>query len=1478
MSHDDRHWAGPDEELGRYISASAEKTLLAYGNDPDLIEEHANQEQHTAHGGYAGRQLVELVQNAADALAGGSGGRGRIAIRVDDSFLYCADDGKPIDKPGVRALRFSYMSRKTGIDEIGRFGLGFKSLLGVSSAPEFFSVAASFRFDPEHARKRIQLVAPGAVKLPTLRLPAPLDPQVCRDGDPVLDQLMGWASNIVRLPLKPDAIPNVTTQVLDFPKEFLLFVEHVRSLTLSESTMRSSRRIEVRRRGEDHTLVEVGRQTTRWRVFSRSHPLSDKARTDNRALDDEKRVIQWAAPVGKTRDRRESGYFWAFFPTMTASLVSGILNAHWKTNEDRKNLLPGPYNDELIAAAADLIAQNIHKLSTDDDPATHLDALPRRKAPGDSEQSGALRDKLFSKLSRRPVVPDQRGTLLNLKAIKYPPRELTTGGRALERAPFQRWSEYRGRPSNWLHPHAISPARLAKIDELFKALQPWRPSPLVAPRATIAQWLGALVNDCPRLEVARASMAAVQAAAAIPRRARPRKPAEFGPIVLAANGELRTPDPEGIFLANPEHGIADAPIRKSEVHPDLAKDFLTRNALRELGITTASPISRFSAFVEGIVEHFTGANMYPPGIWGAFWKQSRRLAVSDVLEILKRKGQGKVPFVHTLAGTWSPPAFVLLPGAIVEGTGERDARVTVDMRYHTDDVELLRGLGVWAGPQVNRDLSMEPWFRVYRNTKRSEFRRQALEAVGAKPNENLLAFDRERGSGPLHILARLSPQSAALYTDALLDLASTYEPWIMRHKTQTRYPPLEFESPTLDHLRHYGWVDTVDGPVPLDDALGPRPKSKAALYALLAHPKADKIKNAFELAEPQPVFTGLGDPVPLVDVWPGLREHLRDDQEHISLCRCDHIGVGGQGRKCVLYGGDLYLATRVEEEEKQLRLVVDRLAIKLSRHQQQRILQKQSEQAIRQHRVAVQQASTDAQRLLNAVGPGNLRVGLGNSVLAILESEDGPLDGVQLAEAVIATHHTDSLRQFRWALDHLDPPRQWAGSSAAVKFVQSLGFSSEWAGQRGTRRDAYIQVRGPFQLPALHGYQRTIVARIRSLLRNGVEIDAKRRGMVSLPTGSGKTRVAVQALVESIREDGFPGGILWVADREELCEQAVESWAQVWASIGGPGDLRISRMWGGHRNPQRNVGPHIVIATIQTLNARFKARNPTGDSFLSDMELVVFDEAHRSVAPTFTSVMDELGLTHMQRSREPFVIGLTATPYRGYNEAETAWLARRYARNRLDEEAFAKSDAEYVVNELQDDQVLAKVDHRTIEGAQFTLADHEVDRMAEVPWLPRSAEERLAHDADRTGRILEAYEEHVPRDWPALVFATSVEHAGVLAALLNARGVRARAVSGQTEMSTRRRIVESFRSGELQALVNYAVFREGFDAPRTRAIVVARPVYSPNLYFQMIGRGMRGTKNGGNERCLVLNVRDNILNFNRALAFAELDWLWAKRE
>ncbi|MXX06711.1 MAG: hypothetical protein F4Z71_08125 [Gammaproteobacteria bacterium] len=261
--------------------------------------------------------------------------------------------------------------------------------------------------------------------------------------------------------------------------------------------------------------------------------------------------------------------------------------------------------------------------------------------------------------------------------------------------------------------------------------------------------------------------------------------------------------------------------------------------------------------------------------------------------------------------------------------------------------------------------------------------------------------------------------------------------------------------------------------------------------------------------------------------------------------------------------------------------------------------------------------------------------------------------------------------------------------------------------------------------------------------------------------------------------------------------------------------------------------------------------------------------------------MSELGLTFRRGADEPLLLGLTATPYRGRDEEETQRLVNRYGRNRLDAAAFGIDDPQAIIGELQEMTVLAEADHAVIAGAQLALSPAELREIKEkaLPWLPESVEQRIAGDAIRTRGIVEAYREKVANtlgaDAPTLIFATSVDHAKTVAAMLELEGVSARAVSGETDRAVRRSAVDQFRNGDIKVLVNYGVFREGFDAPKTRAIIVARPVYSPNLYFQMIGRGLRGKLNGGSDRCLILDVKDNIENYDRALAFSELDWLWA---
>ena len=1484
-------WAGPDGELGRYITEESERTLDSYRAQPNYVREHANVEEDTAYGGYQHRQLFELVQNSADALwcdagareTGGhvpAGGRGRIEVRLTEECLYCADDGDPIDTDGVKALMFSHLSPKRGTSQIGTFGLGFKAVLGVSDAPEFFSRSGSFQFDRDRARERIREVVPDAERCPVLRLPEAIDPVDCWEQDCVLRDVMTWAANIVRLPLRPGARDDLRLQMVDFLAEFLLFVAHVGSLALLDDLGSVNRMLALGKVDDDYLLAD-GDATTQWRLFERTHRLSSAARADLRPGDDGEEVpIWWAAPVDRLN---RPGRFWAFFPTATQSLVPGILNAPWKTNEDRQNLLDGRYNDELIAASASLIADSLPLIQTNEDPARHLDVLPRRHEAGDSHQADILRERLFTALHGRAIVPDQDGKLCRVRDISYPPVQLTPD-RGMDISPFERWAAYPCRPRDWLHHKALTRTRLATVDRLFQAPDEpaWRVSR--APRASLVTWLETLVQRAVVGEAVGASMAAIQTAALISLDRR--TDGDLGRIVLTESGRWSKPDPQGLFL--PIESIVGFGTAgpDSTVHPDLAADEGTLSALQELGLKPPSDEGRFRVIANRVLAD-------PSHVYGdddlleEFWRASRALSAVDALVIISEHHDWRGDLcVRTRAGGWKPLHSVLMPGAIVPGDESLDDDVTVDSDFHDPDQELLSALGVADQPFVGCDVLSGPVFSCYQDYQEQQYR--GRDDLPATPQTGYLAFTHYKKVGPLDVICHLSAEASAAYTDALLRLDACYEPWMMWHTGSNRekYPKMECEPLPIRLLRAYGQVQTPAGIVPLGDALGPQPASPAALHTLLQHPNADRIRQAFDLSDPVPDLFGEGDSTPLTDIWPGLREYLPAHRRNSRLVPCERIRVAGEERLCVSQANDVFLVGSVDDDERTaLELVSEELDLGLGHRDIETILRRRTPAEIEAARAVVGRCSKDAERLLAAVSEQTLRTGLPPSLLAVLEDGHESLTAIEVAEAVIATFHTDALRSFRRALDHLGPPARWSGSQRAVAFVRSLGFSDEWAGEPKAKRPAYMEVEGPRSLPELHDYQRVIAANVREMLRAEGGGSVERRGMVSLPTGSGKTRVAVQAIVEAVRDDGFRGGVLWVADRDELCEQAVEAWAQVWRSEGSEAEqLRISRMWSGQPKPIATSEHHVVVATIQTLSARLSSR-PAEYEFLRDFKLAVFDEAHRSIAPTFTSVMQDLGLSYRRQEDEPFLIGLTATPYRGHDEAETARLVRRYGSTRLDSGAFADDDPQRVIQELQNMGVLAQADHEVIEGGTFSLGPEEweeIRRFVRGPerrelllaWLPQSVEDQIAHSTERTRRILDAYDEYVEPDWPTLIFATSVEHAQTLAALLNRQGIAARAVSGTTEPATRRRVVEGFRNGEIKALVNYGVFREGFDAPKTRAIIVARPVYSPNLYFQMIGRGLRGPLNGGDDRCLVLNVRDNIEGFGEALAFLDLDWLW----
>jgi superfamily II DNA or RNA helicase len=491
-------------------------------------------------------------------------------------------------------------------------------------------------------------------------------------------------------------------------------------------------------------------------------------------------------------------------------------------------------------------------------------------------------------------------------------------------------------------------------------------------------------------------------------------------------------------------------------------------------------------------------------------------------------------------------------------------------------------------------------------------------------------------------------------------------------------------------------------------------------------------------------------------------------------------------------------------------------------------------------------------------------------LVGLLDEVDRPTvnqtekSGRQVAAVFLCTFSCATLQRLASVLKQrgFNPPERW-GTDDAIRFAAEMGFPDSYGGSPSHRRDQNLVVDGPMRLEPLHDFQE----HVRDSLFGLFEGSGRRRAIILLPTGSGKTRVAVQAAVEAMSKGTIPPKILWVAQSDELCEQAVQCFRQVWWNFGRPfTQLRISRLWGGvGRRMVPDRGPHVVVASIQTLEKRVGDRS---FAWLAQAGAVFIDEAHHAITKTYTRVLHWLDET---RENEPPIIGLTATAFRGFNEEQSRALIRRF-----DSLVFPVDiEQAILVRELQRRGILSNAHFDTIESmVQLQFTPEEVAHIETFGEIPDSALMRLIASKDRNERIIQAVLALSPT-CRLLLFAINVEHARRLAAALTARGRKAAAIHAGTPSVIRRQLIRDYDSGEIPTLVNYGVLTTGFDAPKTAVIMVARPTFSPNLYQQMIGRGLRGEKNGGTPEGRVITVQDNLELFGERLVFEHFRQMYA---
>jgi DNA repair protein RadD len=362
-------------------------------------------------------------------------------------------------------------------------------------------------------------------------------------------------------------------------------------------------------------------------------------------------------------------------------------------------------------------------------------------------------------------------------------------------------------------------------------------------------------------------------------------------------------------------------------------------------------------------------------------------------------------------------------------------------------------------------------------------------------------------------------------------------------------------------------------------------------------------------------------------------------------------------------------------------------------------------------------------------------------------------------------------------------------------------------------------------LPELYPHQTDHKDRVRAALKS------RRSVILQAEPGVGKTRMS-KWILGSYQNTGS-GHALFAVYGRGLVDNATKSFSE------SPELPHAVLMSGRDCNPVFRV----QVASIDTMLSWFCEGG--GYSWDMTFDLIVYDEAHahhtkfaRFLAAHLAK-RTELGLS------PPFVIGLTATP-----EAKgLADVYREIVRGKSPEWLIANGFLKPYRYFHATDGDLGKLVKR---GDTFTEASIS------------AAMDGMSGD--------------LVRDWKRLAegratigFFPRRTHAKEAQELLQANGVNAKYVDGETDDDKRRWLYDALNSGEIDYLCNVGVMERGTDIPRVSCVQMCTSVGSRKRWRQMIARGSR--PHADCEDCIVIDHGGNLAS-NRGLGFFEdeVDW------
>lgn len=409
------------------------------------------------------------------------------------------------------------------------------------------------------------------------------------------------------------------------------------------------------------------------------------------------------------------------------------------------------------------------------------------------------------------------------------------------------------------------------------------------------------------------------------------------------------------------------------------------------------------------------------------------------------------------------------------------------------------------------------------------------------------------------------------------------------------------------------------------------------------------------------------------------------------------------------------------------------------------------------------------------------------------------------------------------------------------------------------------------------------------------------RTLVVVPTGGGKTRIAVEYLNRNVlNRQGTK--VLWICERLSLLTQAHHSFvdhtyrdslehggkpfkaSEITAHVFSSQDTSF-------REEYKSEDVQMVFVTKQTLCKMFGFADNSGkqkeidESFKDWLEnpdelTVIIDEAHHAVGDDYRNIISTL--LSMVQKKKIHIIGLTATP-------------KNTNGSRIEEIFLHGIDLK---SEMPTD--------KTCYASRVSINQLIAEGYLAKPFLAKkkdSSPEKLS-DRKLCNRIIDTYEKgvcalaletpssqdedtKVPKELnpnnsfgQTVIFVKSREVARLLWSKFLARDIDCGlsiSTDGNNDLTQYKNLQdyinkdlssdqivkiyeERYAKNILPVIVSVDKFKEGVDVPKTQTVFIARDSSTEISVTQMVGRALRGVLQGGTSEAYLVEFEDEQLN------------------